>query len=329
MSSVTKDIVFIYLSGHATVIQKRMIQEWLQLPENSETYYEWMEEWETKHTQFVPDVTIALQNFTDKIHVVKGEPETDVTVLPVSSVGRHRIYFSAAASVLLFVFAGVLYFSQSPLGTQEYTTAAGETKTITLSDSTIITLGPNSELNLAASFETGGDRIVELKGQGIFNVKHTIDNRPFFVNTPNEMQVAVLGTEFDLFASKDSNRIYLSQGSVKLYLDKNKADSIKMVPGDLVKVNSQKNVQVKTAQSYWQMQALQNHAMVFNETSLADISVIMNEQFGRNIIIADSALANRTISGSYKWTSVDEFMITLSEMMDFQLIKNGNELIVK
>lgn len=53
-SSVTQDLVFKFLSGTATALEQRRIEEWLRQEDGMELYHLWVEEWERAHPQFTP-----------------------------------------------------------------------------------------------------------------------------------------------------------------------------------------------------------------------------------------------------------------------------------
>lgn len=333
MSVITKDIIYKYIAGQATVIQKRLIEEWLLYPENQEIFYECMEEWEQRHPQFIPDTEKALLAYQKRLYneAEPGKPaialqeENDDRPLPERSSNRQWIWYAAA---LLLISLGAAIFKDNILY-RHYTTAENEIKTVLLPDNSKVTILGNSDLKLTRIFNWKKDRMVWLKGQAIFNVKHTRDNRPFFVNTPFKTQIQVLGTEFDLYASSDSTRIFLNEGSIRINMDSAFFSPVIMKPGDLVKVGNNNAVQIRNNQFYWQFRTQVNHTLVFNKTPLSDVALIMKEQFGKTIHIPDTALGNRMISGSYKWTTEKDILNTLALMMNFTVTYENNEAVLK
>lgn len=92
---------------------------------------------------------------------------------------------------------------------------AGGYYNITLSDGTIVWLNAKSSLKYPTEF-TGKERIVELNGEGYFEVAHR-KNQPFKVITAHQT-VEVLGTHFNINAYHDeqSTTTTLLEGSVKI-----------------------------------------------------------------------------------------------------------------
>lgn len=92
---------------------------------------------------------------------------------------------------------------------------AGGYYNVTLSDGTIVWLNAKSSLKYPTEF-TGKERIVELNGEGYFEVAHR-KNQPFKVISKNQT-VEVLGTHFNVNAYQDEQNTTttLLEGSVKI-----------------------------------------------------------------------------------------------------------------
>jgi ferric-dicitrate binding protein FerR (iron transport regulator) len=92
---------------------------------------------------------------------------------------------------------------------------AGGYYNVILSDGTVVWLNAKSSLKYPTEF-TGKERIVELNGEGYFEVAHR-NNQPFKVITEHQT-VEVLGTHFNINAYHDeqSTTTTLLEGSVKV-----------------------------------------------------------------------------------------------------------------
>lgn len=104
----------------------------------------------------------------------------------------------------------------------------GQYKT-TLPDGTKVWLNAESELKFPTQF-TRNERLVELKGEGYFEVAHNA-NKPFIVMSKGQ-RVKVLGTKFNInsYNNEENTRTTLVSGSVQLSNEKNTV-SIKLKPG--------------------------------------------------------------------------------------------------
>lgn len=121
--------------------------------------------------------------------------------------------------------AGALeYAASSRQATTSYnilTTPTGGQYQLTLPDGSRIWLNASSSLRFPTAF-SGSERIVELKGEAYFEIAKDM-NMPFKVKVNNDMEVAVLGTHFNIMAYADESHVTttLLEGAVKV-LNRNK-----------------------------------------------------------------------------------------------------------
>ncbi|WP_164109954.1 MULTISPECIES: FecR family protein [Sphingobacterium] len=92
---------------------------------------------------------------------------------------------------------------------------------LTLVDGTRVTLNSDSKLTYPSSFGTG-DRIVQLEGEGYFEVTKT-SNKSHFIVEARDQKIQVLGTKFNVksYPQEDKEQTTLAEGSVQVFLDAN------------------------------------------------------------------------------------------------------------
>lgn len=97
-------------------------------------------------------------------------------------------------------------------------TPRGAKYSITLPDGSLVWLNASSRLRFPTSF-TGSERVVELIGEGYFEIAQDV-SLPFKVKV-GQMEVQVLGTRFNIMAYPDEPEIRstLVDGAVKLYAE--------------------------------------------------------------------------------------------------------------
>ncbi len=124
--------------------------------------------------------------------------------------------WAVAASVLLLV--AILPLTLSSLiarGTNEYSTARGEQRSIALGDGSIVQL--NTLSRLIVRFD-GRTRRVELpEGEAFFRVAHDA-SRPFLVVTPVSA-VRAIGTEFNVYSRERETEVVVLTGRVGVSID--------------------------------------------------------------------------------------------------------------
>jgi ferric-dicitrate binding protein FerR (iron transport regulator) len=108
------------------------------------------------------------------------------------------------------------------------TTPRGGQYNLTLSDGTNIWLNAASSLTYPSSFQKGKPRIVELSGEGFFEVTHNAQE-PFIVQYGNGLEAIVLGTSFNINTYTDEKATYttLINGSLSVQSPQEKKDLLK------------------------------------------------------------------------------------------------------
>lgn len=319
-----KRILFEFFEGKATAFQRKYLEEWLADNANLETYYQYLDEWESQRPQFSVDAEKALGDYrlileNEKPPVLPNRP---LSVLP-SNVFRTWRIWSVAASVLLVSLA-VTYLFRSQLQYKTYRTAFGQTAVHQLADGTEVTLNANSTLRVPRFGFGRNTRQVYLEGEGEFKVVHTVTNQRFIVRTADRFQVEVLGTEFVVYARPKGKRVFLSKGKVKLGLPQ--GQQLYMRPGNVVTVANSGQYRLTKQAEARPFTAWKDHWFYFDNTSLTEIAAQIQEQFGVKVIVADPKLAQRRIAGNFKAEQADDLFQILSELLNINVVKKENHI---
>jgi ferric-dicitrate binding protein FerR (iron transport regulator) len=328
-AEINKELIYNYLSGNSSALQKQMIDEWVKNPTNEELFYKWLVAYEYQHPQYLTNLSEATARFNIYADKIDNNP---AFVLPiknksVSKYPRMRVWL-AAASVVFILIMGSLIFKNNIIY-QTYATAFGETKSILLSDSTNVTLNANSSLRVPRFGFGSKTREVFLIGEANFSVTHKIDNQKFSVKTDKGLEVVVFGTEFTVYSRKGGSKVVLNKGKVQLRYQEGKTQKqLMMKPGDLVtfdQVNHLKQEITKQPEKYT---AWKDHRFIFEDTSLQEFANIMAENYGLKVIIKDSTLAHRTLVGSFRAENEDELLQIISEIFNININKSGNTVVL-
>lgn len=165
---------------------------------------------------------------------------------------------------------------QQVAGDQQFNTLIvpyGKRSVLTLSDGTRIWLNSGSKLVYPSHFDKG-QREVYLEGQAYFSVTHT-ENAPFYVHT-KDMEVKVLGTEFDVSAYDDDpyTATVLTKGSVELTTQRQAlfgSKKTKITPGTRA-VFDQERATLQTQQvDVQEYVSWKDGSLVLNTAPLAEI----------------------------------------------------------
>jgi ferric-dicitrate binding protein FerR (iron transport regulator) len=328
---IAKNIVFSTFEGKATSMQQQMIAEWLTESAHTELYFKWLEEWEKANPQFLPDEEKAYQTFISNTAFKIIENKFENSKKSNTKLFHiNRFWASIAASIALILIIATGFFKEE-IWFRTYQTAFGETQNITLPDNSKVILNANSRLQVPRFGFGNSTREVFLQGEAEFSVKHTIDHQNFLVKTPDKLVVEVLGTEFVVYTRQRGTKVALHKGKVQLHSlkENNKEKVLEMQVGEVVTIDKKGTFQVQKKQEIkMQGKAWQEHSFFFENTSLQDIAYQIEENFGINVQINDSTLAQRKISGEYQAANATELLQAIAQVLGVQVEKNNTELLI-
>lgn len=318
--SVIRLLLFDFFEGKTTSIQRKLIEEWLAEEPNQEVFYRYLDEWESEHPQFGPNKEIALERFRS---AMAGVDETDVHA-PEPERGRPfraRFWFSMAA-VVSMIAVGLAF--QKQILYRSLDSAPGKMVTYRLSEGTEVLLNANSTLLVPRFGFLGNQREVFLDGEAEFKVTHTRNNDRFVVKLSDHYQIEVLGTEFVAFSRERGKRVFLKEGKVKLGLPEGK--QIYMKPGNVFVSGQNGSYKMTAPADTRPYTAWKEQTFYFNNTLLSDVAQQIGEQFGTQVRIPDTLLAQRRIGGIYKADQVDDLLQILSELMQIEIIQKEDHI---
>jgi ferric-dicitrate binding protein FerR (iron transport regulator) len=146
----------------------------------------------------------------------------------------------------------------------------------------------------------GDERRVKLNGEGYFDVARD-EEKPFIVETGKEIQIKVLGTEFNLqsFSSDDIVQVALISGSVEISRNGVEDFSYIMHPSERFTCNvSDWEMKVETLSGITGVEWMSNK-LVFMDTTLKEVARQISNHFGVHMTIDDDCLNTIRFSGSF------------------------------
>lgn len=233
----------------------------------------------------------------------------------------------AAMLVLALVSVHWLnYMNPDEVKMAEVSTSFGEKKEVMLADGSKVVLNACSRLQYPAEFE-GDARKVQLKGQAFFQVARN-EEMPFFVETAN-LQVQVLGTEFDVKAYSDDEmmRVDVQSGKVEVTLPEatfrlKKAEQILVntISGDFNKKKGNEEV------ASWRKGSL-----CFNSTPIRDVARELERIYQCKIQFNEGQEFLNLISGEHDNPNLESVLESLRYVsgVKYRTLDNGTILIYK
>jgi transmembrane sensor len=276
------------------------------------------------------DVVAALQRVKDRQRVASE-------VVPLASRRRWRTPVLAAAAALFLIAALTMFRPRSsdieaPMGAEpDYVsvseTGTGQRDSLRLPDGSLAVLGPQSSL-VVRTF-TDEMRLVELEGEGYFEVQHQA-NRPFIVRA-GLASVRDIGTAFTVRtdSTRDVTRVTVTEGSVEL---RRSTDStgrgLLLVRGDVGVLRDAGRPEllrgaVTPADTAWL-----HGRLLFRDTPLVAVAGELRRWYGVDVRI-DSAFAGRHFNGTYANDPVDRVLGDLALSFGARLERRGNTATIR
>ncbi|QXP57212.1 DUF4974 domain-containing protein [Cellulophaga sp. HaHa_2_95] len=204
----------------------------------------------------------------------------------------------------------------------------GKRMEIVLSDGTRVYLNSGSKLTYPTFFNKDKKRIVELEGEGYFNVAKKDTSNRFVVSTKN-FKTTVLGTEFNVssYDSDATNDVVLVEGAVSVSSSADSDDEFFLEPGEQFKytTNVPSSVVTVDVQSHI---AWLDGVLVFENESF-DVIVKKLERF-YNVSIENNCttLLNEKFTGQFDLESIEDVLTTFKNTMPFKFEINNQKVVI-
>lgn len=232
-----------------------------------------------------------------------------------------------AASLLLFISL-VLTLTRYSYYDHNYSTSFGEKRNIVLPDDSEVTLNANSNLKYN---DWNEEREVWITGEAFFKVQEQYDsnleNLKFLVHMEN-LDIEVIGTEFNVTQRHGISEVVLNEGKIKLYIKNH--DSIReinMLPGEMVRYGDgkfyKKTVEPKKYSSWL------DNRLVFENTPLYEIARKIEDNFGYRVVFNDKEISQRKISGTVPSGKLEILLSAIQKTFQIQIEQKDNTLTIK
>lgn len=294
---IDEQLLLDYFSGTLSSTQQQEIETWLQASEENR-----------KTARDIRYIFLA----TDTIHTIESVDSTralnDVRKrINRKTDNKHSLMFwfqRIAAILILPLIASSIYFAtqKMPVEYIEVRTNPGMVATVTLPDKSKVWLNSKTYLKYPQKF-TGETRDVVLDGEAYFSVQKD-RSKKFIVSTPFNLKAEVLGTEFNIEAYKESNKVTtaLVSGSVRLtYQSKdNKEEALLMKPNEEFEYNA-KIGKLKQNDTYMAtLTAWKDGLVIFRNTSFEEALKILGKRFDSEFIVKNDLLYNYSFTGTFQ-----------------------------
>lgn len=304
-------------TGENSAAEKKELDDWYQSPEGRPAFTDGLSD---------PALSALEEKMWSKIQ----EEGSNVSELLVEISRRSFMGYwtRIAATVSILVIAGIgIYLFRQFNGAVVERTGFGETRVISLPDGSEVTLNGNSTLSYDAQWTNL--REVHLEGEAFFKVVHTASHSKFRVRTDSDFSLDVLGTQFNVSKRKSGTRVVLNEGKVQCNLGGPAHNALILKPGEMVQFAEKPSDYVKERVEASAYSAWKDHKLIFNNTSLREIVVLLQDTYGLETEVSEPDLLSRQISGSVPTDNVGLLLEGIAEASAVSIQREGSHLTIR
>jgi transmembrane sensor len=337
-----------YLAGEATPAETAQVRRWIDAEPHRAGYLEALRRQVPEEgISSAPDVEAGWRRVAARIHAENAAGQTPVIRIESApsrtkrsfAHGTTRWLVPAAAALLVAASLSLWRVRRdspesvrrelSSTTLRELTTPNGRRASLVLGDGSRVVLNAGSRLRYAADFgRTGAAREVQLDGEAYFEVTHDA-TRPFRVHAGNAL-AQDLGTRFSISAYPGSHaQVVVAEGKVSLRLDKSQAsDSAVLGAGERGRLEvsrgatSVARVTVDTVDAARYL-SWTTGTLALDDVPLRDAIPVLQRWFDVDIRLADSSLANRRVTASFRDEPVSQVLDALAVALGARYERSG------
>lgn len=230
-----------------------------------------------------------------------------------------------AAAILFIVMAGTGLYAIFQNSEKVYQTAFGERLEVTLPDGSQVTMNTNSTLR----YVRNNPRRVVMTGEIYFDIeKKPETGEPFIVQTP-DLDIQVLGTEFNVNSRLKKTEVLLDEGSIEL--DIKEKERIRMVPGDFVSYSSLENriLEQQKAKKPEVITSWKDGVLLLDSVSVASALLLLEETYNIETHIENSEVAEKMLIGGVPNDNLETCVAALRTIYNLDIHIKNDTLMVR
>lgn len=307
---MTNKILAKYLFHEASAREIARVERWLMQSEANPIELDLLRERIEQATlRYRPDTFVASRAL-EKIRRTVRKP---------ISLFRKIFRISAVAVVTLVVGGSLLYYlNNRPEQMITVASNAGQTLVVWLPDSSKVILAERSELRYPAKF-SAKRRKVDMNGKVFFKVRRDAA-RPFMVQTPS-VSVSVLGTAFQVEASKDQAQVLVARGKVAV-ISPDSLSSDTLTAG-MATAWSVLQPKFMTKEKFnFNLFAWRTKVLRFKNTPLPEVINTLNEYYKVRLILPESYKGLR-LTAKFKDIPLSKALEIINQTLDIHLTISG------
>lgn len=251
-----------------------------------------------------------------------GETHGDMAVVREKVIGRQWL---RVAAVLILVCVGGWFYYNYGYKSSTFIAFHSDNRVVTdtLPDGTIITLNKQSSIRYEKQL-AGDSRRIELDGEAFFSVAPD-KNKPFLVYAKGVL-VTVLGTSFNMRATRDATEVIVETGRVAVTSNK---QTINLGSHEKALVRENNAAPVKEDNGDDLYNYYRTNEFECNGTPLSRLVEKLNEVYKVHIVLGNNRLRDLPLTATFRDESLDEILYVITRTLNITAVRNGAEITLK
>ena len=274
---------------------KELLQKYLNKqasPQEQKKVEEWYATLHQENIELAADrkVAIGQQMLVHLQAAMHQKPEH-------GKVFRLQPFIRIAAAVLIIITLGISIWKLNiPVKLENQVTVvtgSTERKHITLSDGSVVLLGPSAKLCYPKAFASNNRQIALKEGEAFFDIAHQ-EKRPFTVHTASGVDIRVLGTSFKVKSYQASKHIEVAVITGKVAVSNKKVNLGTLIKDEFLiydKTAGRVDIGKNKSATYIEL--------AFDGASLEQVISKLQYAYSIKILLNDSALAKLKTTASF------------------------------
>lgn len=317
------------LAGEATAEELEAIDRWKKEDKDNLLIYEQIKQQWFSYQENLP--LSSSKEVFQKVANRIAEKELILPTKPLAFTLNQPLIRIAAAILILAIFSGLAYFAINQTlisDAQEIIThfnPKGVQTKIQLPDSSVVWLNADSKLSYPITFDEE-IREIHLIGEAFFQVKH-LSGKPFIIKLPQDQEVKVLGTSFNIKAFQEDEIVETSVVTGKVAFINaadNSQETVLIDPNHKATFNKNSGQIVKEQVDSQEDIAWIEGRLIFRATSLEEIAKTLERTYNVKVYFENESLKLCKITASFQKKEIEEIarLIAIAQEIEYELI-NG------
>lgn len=263
----------------------------------------------------------------------------DERPVPANKANRRWSWAAAATVILgvaLLVFSTASHDGHESAPTQ-YVTVLGEQRAVVLDDGSVMQL--NTDSRVQVRYSADAREIVLARGEALFDVRKDPD-RPFRVQS-GDVWVQAIGTRFNVHRRSGGTVVTVIEGQVAVEPTSAPASGsndppaaeatptrVELAAGEQLAVAGGQTAELPVPVDTQRTTAWTQRRVVFDDDPLENVIAEFNRYNRTKLVITDTALLERRISGVFRVDDPVAFSEVLSSMAPVEAIDTGDQRLV-